>query len=96
MNRLFNQESPVIRFLNGFADLILVNVLLIVFSIPLVTTGAAVTAALRITRDIMEDQAAHIMRTFWNAFRDNFKTSTLVWIPHSIILLGLSYNIYLF
>ena len=96
MNRLFNQESPVIRFLNGFADLILVNVLLIVFSIPLVTSGAAVTAALRITRDIMEDQAAHIMRTFWNAFRDNFKTSTLVWIPHSIILLGLSYNIYLF
>ena len=85
MNRLFNQESPVIRFLNGFADLILVNVLLIVFSIPLVTSGAAVTAALRITRDIMEDQAAHIMRTFWNAFRDNFKTSTLVWIPHSII-----------
>ena len=44
----------------------------------------------------MEDQAAHIIRTFWNAFRDNFKTSTLVWIPHSIILLGLSYNIYLF
>lgn len=96
MNRLFQENSPVIRFLTGFADLIGVNLLLIVFSIPIVTMGAAITAALRVTRDIAKDEAAHIFRTFWRAFRENFRQATIVWIPYAVLLVGLGWDIYLF
>lgn len=96
MNRIFNQDSPIMRFLTAFADLIAVNILLIVFSIPVVTCGAAITAGMRVTRDIMEDNAAHIVRSFWNAFRENFRQATIVWVPHCAMLLGLGYDIYLF
>lgn len=96
MNRLFQENSPVIRFLTGFADLIGVNLLLIVFSIPIVTMGAAITAALRVTRDIAKDEAAHIFRTFWRAFRGNFRQATIVWIPYAVLLVGLGWDIYLF
>ncbi len=96
MNRLFSQESPIMRFLTAFSNLIGVNLLLILFSIPVVTAGAAFTAALRVTRDIMEDEASHLVRSFWKAFRENFRQATAVWIPHCVILLGLAYDIYLF
>ena len=55
MNRIMNVDSPVMRFLSSFADLIVVNLLLILCSLPIITAGAAVTAALRVTRDIMND-----------------------------------------
>ena len=96
MNRIMNVDSPVMRFLSSFADLIVVNRLLILFSLPIITAGAAVTAALRVTRDIMNDEASHMVRSFWNAFRENFRQATAVWIPQAIVLLGLCYNFYLF
>lgn len=96
MNRIFNVDSPVMRFLSSFADLILVNILLILFSVPVVTAGAAFTAALRVTRDIMDDCASHLIRSFWDAFRENFKKATIVWIPHGIILTGLAMDFYSF
>ena len=96
MNRLFSQESPIIRFLNAFADLVAVNLLMILFSLPVVTLGAAVTAGCRVTRDIANDTVSKIFPSFWGAFRDNFRQATLFWIAHLAVLLGLSYNFYLF
>lgn len=96
MERIMGVDSPVMRFLSSFANLIAVNLLMILFSLPLVTAGAAAAAGLRVTRDIMNDEASHILRSFWNAFRDNFAQATLVWIPHALVILGLSYNFYLF
>lgn len=96
MNRLFSQESPIMRFLNAFADLAAVNLLMILFSLPVVTLGAAVTAGCRVTRDIANDSVSKVFPTFFQAFRKNFKQATIFWIPHLAVLLGLSYNFYLF
>ena len=96
MNRLFSQESPMMRFLNAFADLIAVNLLMILFSLPIVTLGAAVTAGCRVTRDIAGDCVGKIIPSFWQAFRENFRQATVFWIVHLAVLLGLSYNFYLF
>ena len=96
MGRIMGAESPVMRFLSSFANLIGVNLLIILFSVPLVTVGAAATAGLRVTRDIMNGEESHIVRSFWNAFRENFTQATLVWIPQAVVIAGLSGNFYLF
>lgn len=96
MGRIMGAESPVMRFLSSFANLIGVNLLIILFSVPLVTAGAAATAGLRVTRDIMNGEESHIARSFWNAFRENFTQATLVWIPQAVVIAGLSSNFYLF
>jgi len=96
MNRLFSQESPIMRFLNAFADLIAVNLLMILFSLPIVTLGAAVTAGCRVTRDIANDELGKIIPSFWRTFRENFLQATLFWLPHLAVLTGLGYNFYLF
>lgn len=96
MGRIMGAESPVMRFLSSFTNLIGVNLLIILFSVPLVTAGAAATAGLRVTRDIMNGEESHIVRSFWNAFRENFTQATLVWIPQAVVIAGLSGNFYLF
>ena len=96
MNRLFSQESPMMRFLNGLADLAAVNLLMILFSLPVVTLGAAVTAGCRVTRDIADDTVIKIFPSFWKAFRENFKQATLFWVCQLVVLAGLGYNFYLF
>lgn len=96
MGRIMGAESPVMRFLSSFANLIGVNLLIILFSVPLVTAGAAATAGLRVTRDIMNGEESHIVRSFWNAFRENFTQATLVWIPQAVVIAGLCANFYLF
>lgn len=96
MGRLMGAESPVMRFLSSFANLVGVNLLIILFSVPLVTVGAAAAAGLRVTRDIMNGEESHIIRSFWNAFRENFTQATLVWIPQAVVIAGLCANFYLF
>ena len=44
MGRIFNPENPVFRFLSGIFDMILLNVLFILTSLPLFTIGASLTA----------------------------------------------------
>lgn len=96
MNHIMGAEGTVMRFLTNFANLIAVNLLMILFSLPLVTVGASFTAGLRVTRDIMNDEASHIPASFWRAFRENFLQATLLWIPNAVVIFGLSYNYYLF
>ena len=44
MGALFNLDNPVWNFMNKVADLVILNFLVILFSLPVVTAGAAWTA----------------------------------------------------
>ena len=96
MNRLFSHDSPIMRALTLFADLVIVNLVTIVFSIPVVTAGAAITAACRVTRQLMNGEGSHLIRSFWAVFRENWKQATVVWVVVLLVVLGLGYDVYLF
>lgn len=76
---LFNYDSGIMRFLSRMADLVVLNLLMIVFSLPIVTTGAAITAghyaALKIRRG-----EGYVFRNFWKSFKENIKQSTGIWL----------------
>ena len=40
MNRFFDMDSPIMRFLNRVADLVWLNVLTIICCIPVITAAA--------------------------------------------------------
>ena len=44
MNRIFSQDGPLTFILNTIADLVILNILTILFCIPVVTAGASLTA----------------------------------------------------
>lgn len=79
MKGIFNYDGPIMSFFGKLADLIWLNVLIIVFSLPIITIGAAQTAghyaALKLKRD-----EGHIFQNFWKSFKLNFKQSTVIWL----------------
>lgn len=84
MGRLFQPDSPIIRFLSAVADLIALNLLWLICCIPIITIGPACTAMCYVARKIAEKEAPPIMKTFFHALRDNFKQSLIIFL----ILLG--------
>lgn len=95
MYRLFSQDSLIFRFLNRFAELIYVNLLMILFSLPVVTVGASIAAGCCLTRQILNDEAGKITASFWQAFRGNWKQATVIWIGELALLVGLLWDYYL-
>lgn len=89
MKSLFNLDNPFMQFLARVADLILTNALFLVCCLPVVTAGASLAAMTRITQDIVYDCDAGIWRTFWKAFRENFRQATVVWLVMLVVMVSL-------
>lgn len=80
MRHYFDYDSKLIRTLNKISDLIILNVLTILCSLPIVTMGAAVTALYDAVWRIQQYEEIKTVRTFFNAFKSNFKKATLLWL----------------
>ncbi|MET3424920.1 putative membrane protein YesL [Actinoplanes tereljensis] len=63
---MFALDSPLVRFLNRFADLMILNLLFLVTALPIVTLGAALTAlsgtAMRLARGESESVTGDYLR----------------------------------
>lgn len=80
MGKLFNLDSPVMTFLNKVADLIILNLIAMVFCIPIVTAGASVTALYYVTLKMVKNEEGYLFRSFWRSFRENFRQATILWL----------------
>ncbi len=86
MRRLFDLNSPLMSFLVKAFDCVCLSVLWVVFSLPVVTLGVASAALYTAVHRCLQKEEEYPVRTFWNAFRENFKRSTLCWLIHLAIL----------
>lgn len=77
---IFNQNSGFVKFVNKALDVIYLNILWIVFSIPLVTIGASTCAAFSVTLKMVDDEEGYIGKSFVKAFKENFKQGTIMWL----------------
>ena len=72
--------SKLQRGLETFGNIFLVNILFILFSIPIVTVGASLTAMYTVMLRIVRKEDSVTGRGFVNAFRENFKKATVIWL----------------
>lgn len=77
---MFKLDSPLMTFLGRVCDIMILNVLVIVFSIPIFTAGAAITAAYSVAYKMVKNEESYIVKGFWKAFKENFKQSTVIWL----------------
>lgn len=80
MGQLFHPDSPVIRFLWKVADMIALNLVWLVCCIPIVTIGPSTTAMYCVARKIAKGEWPAIFKTFFKAFKDNFKQALAVFL----------------
>lgn len=77
-----NFFSPDSDFMNGVSrivDYILINLLCVLFSIPVITAGAAITAKFYVAMKIERGEDPKVWSSFVKAFRENFKQTTIIW-----------------
>lgn len=61
-------------------DLMILNILWVVCSLPIITFGAATTAVYYVTFRLNEGKDEHIIRSFFKSFASNFRQSTIIWL----------------
>ncbi len=86
MRRLLDINNPIMRFLVNLFDLMALSVLWVVFSLPVVTMGAASAAMYSAVYNHVRRGEDYLWNSFWTAFKENFKRSTLAWLVALAIL----------
>lgn len=89
--RLFDRNSPLLQYLSLLCDLMVLNVLTILCSLPIITIGAATSALYDSVWRLKQGQGT-LFRNYFHAFRKNFVQATCLFLP--LLLLGciLGYN----
>ena len=73
---MFKLDSPFMNFLNKLCDIMILNIMVLIFSIPIFTIGASVTAGYYISFKMVKNEESYICKGFLKAlFRQNrYKT----------------------
>lgn len=79
MGNLFHIDNPVMVFLSKAADLMILNLLTLVCSIPIFTIGASFSAMHYALLRLRRDESTYVTKDFFHAFRKNFKDATALW-----------------
>lgn len=87
----FKVDSPFYEFLRRFVDVIKLNFLWLIFSLPIITIGASTVAVYSVTLKMVEDKEGYIGRDFIKAFKVNLRQG----IALGLITIGAVYVVYL-
>lgn len=74
---LFRIDSPLMQKLSLLFDLMTLNLLTILLSIPIFTIGAASTALYDAVWRLKHDRGS-LLKDYWRCFRENLKQSTVL------------------
>lgn len=80
LERMFNYENPVWQFMGRVADLMILNAMALIFSLPIITIGASWTALHYVMVKIVRKEDTYVWRDFWSSFKSNFKQATIIWL----------------
>ncbi len=85
----FNVDGPLYRFISRFWDMIKLNFLWLLCSLPIVTMGASTAAAFSITLKMVDEQEGYIAKDFFKAFKSNLKQGSIMGIMFLIAIVAL-------
>lgn len=85
MGKIFRWDSPLMRFMMLITNLMCLNVLWLLCCLPVVTAGAATAAMYSVIFLYIQKQDDGVLKPYFKAFRENFKSVTPVWILHLLI-----------
>lgn len=73
-------DNPFFDLMGKFGDVVLLNLLFLVSSLPVVTMGASFAALYQSFDDMAEGNMVSAFRNFSSAWKKNLRTSTRAWL----------------
>lgn len=95
MKHFFDYDGHMNQILTKLMYVVAANLLFLICCIPVVTAGASSAAMYKVLQRFQDGDEPDIIKTFFRAFRENFKESTIVWTILFLISLTLGVNYYL-
>lgn len=92
--RIFDMDGPIYRVGTEIADVMILSLYWIVFSIPIITIGASTSAVFYVYGKKVRGEDCYLSKDFWKSFKENFKPS--IPITLILILLWISSSLYVF
>ena len=89
--KFFSVDSPLYRFLSRVLDILKLNFLWILGSLPVFTIGASTTAAMSVALKLADDEEGYIAKSYFEEYKANFKQG----VPMGLIFLVAWYAVYL-
>ena len=86
MGKIFDMDSPVMRFLSRMADLMILNLLMTICSLPIITIGASATAMHYVMLKLVRNEEGYIVKDFFKSFKLNFKQATIIWLIMLVLI----------
>ena len=80
MFSFLSHDSRFMQGLSRFSDLVILNILFLLTSLPLFTVGASAAALYTATFRMLRSKEAPVVRGYFRAFRENFKQGTALWL----------------
>lgn len=96
MGHLFSIDSPLMRKLSKVADLMILNLLVILTSIPIITFGASMSAMHYVLIKISRNEGTSVAQMYFKSFKENFAQGTVLWIVNILALIVVGYDLSLF
>lgn len=90
---IFNYDSPVMTFLRRATELFALNLLWLVFCLPIFTAGAATAALCKVSINNAAGCGNPVI-DFFKYFCSNFRQATLLWIPAMVLGVALIFDWY--
>jgi len=95
--RLLSIEGPIYPLMVRFWDLVKLNFIWLLFSIPVVTIGASTVAAYTVTLKMVSDEESpHIFGEFFKGFKENWKQGLPLGLIHLLVLYSFYLNLEFF
>ena len=84
MDKFFDSDNPVMRFLSRLVDLAILNILTVCTSVLLITAGGALAAMNNVLLHLVRRDETYVTKMFWTSFKKNFRQG----IPEGLLVLG--------
>lgn len=93
---MLQKDGKFVKVLNRIADLVGLNLLAILFCIPIITIGASITAVYGCIFHIQEKREGYLTKDFWKLFKECFRSSTIIYLVGVAVvaMLYLDYQIF--
>lgn len=71
--KFFSADGALYKFITRFWDMVKLNFMWLICSLPVITIGVSTVAAYSVTLKMIEENEGYVVRNFFRAFKENFK-----------------------
>lgn len=94
--KFFSVDSAFYRFMSKLFDVVKLNFMWLLFSLPIVTLGASTVAAMSVALKMVDDEEGYVCKSFIKAWKENWKQGMVLGIISVVAIYAVYIDFQLF